>query len=934
MAGETRFLAEFFDILASHGEQLEREIAGAWKDLAAVLESVRQSYDFIEFVEFPSGSLACAESLFREHAQPFLFAPLQNLEQRRPLARVLAAVQEFDASAGDEIGRLPRSVQLSGADLATALGMRAAAPMLTRWRGLHRSRRPVAIRECLADHVQRLISARAELDGAAMLLFAQAALHVAGLWQAFRRCVLASLAAGRAPELDLAEQRQWWMETLRRYNETAAQILARYAEWARIFPSFVARSLLRDPAPAPSGRRAKRADRMQKYLTFWARQHRAMHAILNLESRLCDLGRSASGEVAATLAAVDAERADLVSELDGAATWLQNWPQVNSPESFPPPGARLAAAEERCATLLRRMAAIAREQLPRTIETVQPRTGLPGIRKPWRELTPAKTFLEALDQLAAPVILDGLREAETAHRVLVRQIERAREVVSYGFETASATGNDSFAQQAVENARSLLAQQQGSLPETHAVVEHQAVRGAAAALLETYAALEKGRIGFFAYATGQRSRVALKLLAGVSAEALHVAIRESWSAGRRVSRRFLLRIGWVQPPPKPLASVVRRAQLSDMLEVEFRARELPMIYQRLFRLAPVEDVRFLVGREAELAGLAEAVRRWERGQGAAVLVIGARGSGKTSLLNCAVTSVFADREVISGSFCRRVTTCAEMDAFLRSVLRLPDSGDLIAALSHSRRIVVLEEFERTFLRVMNGLDAVRRLLDVMYATSKDTLWVFSVNEAAFRYLNVVIGLAEHFSHRINAMSVRQEDLTNAILQRHNLSGLRLAFAPLPPEDPRVSRLRRMLGFEQDPHKLFLDSVYAESEGIFRSAFELWQRCIERVEGGCVYMRQPLSPDYSPLYNELVLDDHFALKAVLQHGSLADDELSRVLGLELAAAQRQLERLRSLEILEPDGICPECASVRKPAVLSVRRSPAAICCKERACRTPS
>ena len=403
--------------------------------------------------------------------------------------------------------------------------------------------------------------------------------------------------------------------------------------------------------------------------------------------------------------------------------------------------------------------------------------------------------------------------------------------------------------------------------------------------------------------TGQRGRAAFNMLAEVSADAVRLFARETWSTTRHGSRWFLLKIGWVSEPPKRLESVVRRAHLGDTLEVDLRGRDLPMIYRRLFRLAPVEDARFLVGRDAELAGLAEAVKRWECGKGAAVMVVGARGSGKTSLLNCAAGSVFERYEVINAHFSERLTSCTEMDSFLRNALHLQDDGDMTAELASSPRIIILEEFERTFLRVMNGFDALRHLLDLMYATARSTLWVFSTNETAYRYLDVVVGLAEHFSHHINAMSVQQEDLTSAILQRHNLSGLRLAFAPLPPEDPRVSKLRRTLGFEQDPQRLFLDALYAQSEGIFRSAFELWQRCIERVEGGVVHMRQPLSPDYTGLSAELLLDDLFALKAILQHGSLTRDEVSRVLGFDGAASRRQLDRLRSLEVLEPEAGCP-------------------------------
>jgi hypothetical protein len=166
-----------------------------------------------------------------------------------------------------------------------------------------------------------------------------------------------------------------------------------------------------------------------------------------------------------------------------------------------------------------------------------------------------------------------------------------------------------------------------------------------------------------------------------------------------------------------------------------------------------------------------------------------------------------------------------------------------------------------------------------------------------------MGLGRAFSHRINAMSVRPEHVISAILQRHNLSGLRLEFAPLPEGHPRLSEFRQFVGLEQDPQELFFEALCRQSEGVFRSSFELWQDCIDRVEGGVVHMRQPLDPDYQPLLRELNLDDLFGLQAILQHGGLAHEELAQVLAIGVDESRRRMERLLALDILEPEPLCP-------------------------------
>ena len=119
-------------------------------------------------------------------------------------------------------------------------------------------------------------------------------------------------------------------------------------------------------------------------------------------------------------------------------------------------------------------------------------------------------------------------------------------------------------------------------------------------------------------------------------------------------------VGGKIPERPALAPVVRRSTLLDILALPASKTDLPAIYRLLFRIAPIEDRRFLIGRDRELEGLTQALRDWDSGRFAACLVVGARGSGKTSLLNCAASGAFPGRKLIRAQFHDRV------DARLRS----------------------------------------------------------------------------------------------------------------------------------------------------------------------------------------------------------------------------------------------------------------------------
>jgi hypothetical protein len=363
-------------------------------------------------------------------------------------------------------------------------------------------------------------------------------------------------------------------------------------------------------------------------------------------------------------------------------------------------------------------------------------------------------------------------------------------------------------------------------------------------------------------------------------------------------RSALVAIGWMPAPPLPGTHVVTRDYLTRTLGAEARLEQLPLIYQRLFRLVPVEDPRFLIGREQELAAIADARALWEQGRPAGILLVGARGSGKTSLLNCAAQRTLAGLDVVRSEFVERLTTSDDMYEFLAPLVGARPDG-VEQALTAARRVIILEEMERTFLRTPHGYQAVRTLLGLISRTSSTNLWILSVNYSCFRLLNAALRLEPHFSHRINAMAVEQAHLREAIMMRHSLSGLRLRFAPPVEQSAWLRRALRATGVPADPETAFFDALFRESGGVVRTAFALWQRYIDRAEAGVLYMRHPSQPAYERIVGSLDTLDLFTLAALLQHGSLTAREHSVVFQIDDTRSRAWLDNLLARELIEPD-----------------------------------
>ncbi len=899
----------------SRNRRLVAEVTNAWSLVQSITELLRERLLAPHAAEMPPANLESLEKLFGGLARSLLFEPLSLYRKRRPLSGVVSAIEEYEAGLNGVVQRLPAALAISGRELLSLPGAETGAGWRKHWFRWQRFTRVAPVRAVVSGHLQRHVLLRGRIDGAVQLTLAQSCLHLLGPWQMHREHMLRVLSGTGGPSSLDAERRRWAVETAE-LSRRMTPLLEAYGRWAGSAADRLTAAVLRSLSEPSPRTREKWSEDQRRRLSYWSRQQRAVQAVIELEMALAELGADMTRECESTLESIQNEHGQLRRELDLIIERLDTWSLAET--EFPPPQVRLVSAEEHARAWARQVLSHAGARLPAAVEVVDPRYSLPTRRHPWRVLDPGKVFSRALENTGTPRLIEGFHEAMGSHQLVMREIERAREVVAFGEETARAEGpaGQTVARDAIHNAKSLLLYQRSATPGVRPAAEAALIRAQGWVLQECHIALEKGRVGLLAHLTRLRGLEAATGARDLFLAGFRSASRRIWLLFRRLSEQILIRIGWLPPPVPRLEPVSRRAHLGQVLDLQLSARDLPMIYRRLFRLAPVEESRFLIGRDTEMAGLAEALARWNSGQRASIVVVGARGSGKTSLLNCAISSLFPGIPVVRGQFSPRVTTGERMRGLLAKLLQLPEGSDLVPALENTRRAVIIEELERCFLRVINGFDPLRELLTLIYQTSGSTFWVFSINETAFRYLDAAMGLGRHFSHRINAMSVRREDLIGAILQRHELSGLRLEFAALPAKDPRVSRARRLFGLDLDPEQFFFDSLYRQSEGIFRSAFELWQGSIERIEGGVVHMRQPLAPDYRPLLSELGQEEHFILQAVLQHGGLTVEEVAQVTRLDVGDSGRRLERLRLLDILEPEPDCPG-LRVRPEAGLFVR-----------------
>lgn len=886
------------DSLTASGERLMKldsqaaaELTSSWR---ALLEVVEQQSVVCASSPQPNdpADVSALRALRADGLERCLTQPLRALERRAPDRRAVSAVDLHASTLEAWIRSQPDVLHLSGVDavsVADAWGTR------TIWRWIARRftlPTPVPLRHIIAEQARHLAPARARTDGEYFASMADALRQLSRGWATARlqldAAVDRSIAAGELEKTRARLER----ERSRVVARTERALALRRDRLNRDFLSAVGAALTR----AVIFRRTVGDTPTQtrpEWLPHWRQQAEDIREELSLAQTLEERTGALLAALEKALANAAADDAALHAELDRMITLLRRGD--GRPEEL-----QVAVAWTPAAARLTEIDRVAREDemLPEATTMVEHPTARPARYGGTRVVRPRAVFAAAYERGIRPSCEGLFRVIEAYQREIADDLQRACDVVAFAARTGDTRdATERVVSEAVENAAALLEFRRNA-PTGRQVDGMRAAATICRAGRDVHLALygsiaERGvRDARRRFEHGiPRIGVALE---SAAASAASTAVRTA----QRTSRQFLTRIGWQRSETAGTVDVRVRPVLPREFAGDPFSRDLPLLYRHLFRPDPVDDQRFLIGRESELDAIGGARERWESGRSAAVLITGERGSGKTSLINCALQGPLASLPIFRGEFRDRVLTIDALRRTIAAIVGGDASGHgLEQYLTSTKRVVVIEEFERAFLRHIGHYDAIRAFGQLINATSGTVLWIVVLNQVAFRFLNAMVGLGQRFSHRVNAGSATPDEIRQAILARHHLSGLRLRFEP-PAEDGRGRWLVNAFG-RTDAERSFFEIAARQSGGVYRTAFNVWVGHIGEIRDGLLTINAPAVKDIAPVIEDLALADLFTLVAVLQHGSLTPEEHAVVFQQPIEVSRAHIDELLSREIVEPD-----------------------------------
>ena len=346
--------------------------------------------------------------------------------------------------------------------------------------------------------------------------------------------------------------------------------------------------------------------------------------------------------------------------------------------------------------------------------------------------------------------------------------------------------------------------------------------------------------------------------------------------------------------PVELAEEEGKAEVlgyEEILELEAEHTErVPFAYRRLFRTTPLEVSGFLAGRSGALGIVARACKRWRQGRFSAVVVIGEQGSGKTSLINCAMEQRLKGLPLVRHRLEEILLDEAEFVVLLNRLLDMDGTSldDLEAKISRSqeRRVVLLEDLHRLHLRAMKGLDLLPRFLDFVDATGKHILWLVSIEQYTWQYLERIMQISRHFAFCIETGHLSRGEMEGAIMARHRATGYRLRFAG----EERVPE-----GNQDALRRKFFDELHRACGGNVFAAIFYWMRSVEDVEEDRLVIR-PLEELELEFLRDLPLQHLLSLAMLVEHGGLNAEHFSDILRISHGEGRARLVHLERQGIL--------------------------------------
>lgn len=332
--------------------------------------------------------------------------------------------------------------------------------------------------------------------------------------------------------------------------------------------------------------------------------------------------------------------------------------------------------------------------------------------------------------------------------------------------------------------------------------------------------------------------------------------------------------------------------VSDYLaETEEAINRLPFVYQRLFQIKPLTNFDLYIERKEHSEKLIRAYSRWVNGKFAPTIVIGEKGSGKTSFINRFQSLKIINEKVIYiDLFNEYIEPHVAFLKIYESIPEFSEPGkDKIA--EKPKRIIVVDGLEKLFEAKIDGFIVLQKMMKLISETNQNIFWIFTCNLFSYNYLEKSFNISEYFGYHIQLEDLTSEKLISIIERRHNISGFRLNFLPASQKKSFIPLLGHSDNKSQaELKKQYFDKLLKIVNGNITQAFLHWTRSASEVTEDIIYMNVPGDKTLD-FVKSISLAKFVILRNIIIHNGLSADKHSEIFRIPFENSELQLEQMR-------------------------------------------
>ena len=343
------------------------------------------------------------------------------------------------------------------------------------------------------------------------------------------------------------------------------------------------------------------------------------------------------------------------------------------------------------------------------------------------------------------------------------------------------------------------------------------------------------------------------------------------------------------------------SDLSDFLSrANNSVKRLPYIYQRLFELAPLENIRLYVTRENEESQIEIAYKKWLDGSYAPVIISAEKGGGITTFLN-----IFKNKleTQINSKRLRVNPTITSVEEFIKILqdLFLPERflnfDDFIKYLNtpENKQIIIIENLQHMYLRSSKGFLALKSLLDIISKTNRNIFWIVTTTLYASDYLSKTIRLNDVFGYEIIFKELKSDQIIDLIKKRNSISGYNIIYE-IDPEIARRKEIHKLQFAQQQSllEKQFFSSLNKFAQSNTSLALLFWLRSIRDIKERQIFINADFEIS-DTILKSLSSDKVFILQSLILHDGLKISELSKTINISFKETQE------IVQLLYDDGV---------------------------------